>query len=42
LKALTDSYTKRDFIAAGGWATMPGQSSPDRLGVQGCATTLAA
>ena len=41
-KALTDSYTKRQFIEAGGWATMPGQTSPDRLGVQGCATALAA
>jgi hypothetical protein len=42
LKALSDSYTKRRFIEAGGWATMPGQTSPDRLGVQGCTSALAA
>ena len=42
LKALTDSYTKRQFIEAGGWATMPGETSPDRMGVQGSATALAA
>ena len=41
-KALTDSYKQRQFIEAGGWATMPGQSSPDRLGAQGCTTALAA
>jgi len=41
-KAISDSYKKREFIEAGGWATMPGQTSPDRLGVQGCATALAA
>ena len=39
-KALTDDYKKRQFIEAGGWATMPGQSSPDRLGVNGCTTAL--
>ncbi len=42
LKALSDSYTKRQFIEAGGWATMPGQTGPDRLGVQGCISALAA
>ncbi|RJG41490.1 hypothetical protein [Mesorhizobium sp. DCY119] len=40
-KALTDSYKKRQFVEEGGWATMPGQTSPDRLGAQGCATVLA-
>jgi hypothetical protein len=40
-KAIPDSYKKREFIEVGGWATMPGQTSPDRLGVQGCATALA-
>ena len=40
-KAISDSYKQRQFIVAGGWATMPGQTSPDRLGVQGCATALA-
>ena len=41
-KALTDSYKKRQFVEAGGWATMPGQTTPDKLGLQGCATALAA
>jgi hypothetical protein len=41
-KALPDSYKKREFLEAGGWATMPGQTTPDKLGVQGCATALAA
>lgn len=41
-KAVTDSYKKRQFIEAGGWATMPGQTTPDRLGVLGCATALGA
>lgn len=40
-KAIPDSYKKRDFIEAGGWATMPGQTSPDRIGVEGCAAALA-
>ena len=26
-KAITDSYKKRQFVEAGGWATMPGQTS---------------
>ncbi|HEV2503688.1 MAG TPA: hypothetical protein VGV39_11465 [Mesorhizobium sp.] len=41
-KAVTDSYKKRQFIEAGGWATMPGQTTPDRLGALGCATALGA
>jgi hypothetical protein len=41
-KALADSYRKRQFVEAGGWATMPGQTAPDRLGVDGCVTALAA
>lgn len=41
-KAIPDSYKKRQFVEAGGWATMPGQASPDRLGVQGCTTALGA
>jgi hypothetical protein len=41
-KAITESYKKRQFVEAGGWATMPGQTTPDKLGVQGCATALAA
>jgi hypothetical protein len=41
-KAITDNYKQRQFVEAGGWATMPGQTTPDRLGVQGCTTALAA
>jgi hypothetical protein len=41
-KALTDSYKKRQFIETGGWATMPGKTSADRLGVESCAVALAA
>ena len=41
-KAIPDVYKKRQFVEAGGWAIMPGQTSPDRLGAQGCATALAA
>ena len=41
-KAIPEEYKKREFIEKGGWAVMPGQTSSDRLGVQGCATTLAA
>ena len=37
----TDSYKKRQFVEAGGWATMPGQTTPDSRGVEGCATALA-
>ena len=40
LKAIPDIYKKRQFIEAGGWATMPGQTSADRHGAEGCATTL--
>ena len=40
-KAITDSYKKRQFVEAGGWATMPGQTSPDRLGAESCAVALA-
>lgn len=41
-KAIPDSFKKRQFVEAGGWATMPGQTTPDRLGAQACATALAA
>lgn len=40
-KALTEGFKKRQFIEAGGWATMPGQTIPDRRGVDGCITALA-
>jgi hypothetical protein len=41
-KAIPDSYKQRQFVETGGWATMPGQTTADRLGVQGCATALGA
>jgi hypothetical protein len=41
LKALSDNYKKRQFVEAGGWATMPGQTNADKIGLQGCATALA-
>ena len=40
LKALTDNYKKRQFVEAGGWATMPGQTSPDRRAAEGCVAAL--
>jgi hypothetical protein len=40
LKAIPDIYKKRQFIEAGGWATMPGQTAADRDGAQGCAAAL--
>ncbi|MEQ9247340.1 MAG: hypothetical protein RLO21_15250 [Nitratireductor sp.] len=42
LKAITSASAKRQFVEAGGWATMPGQTSPDRRGVEACADALAA
>lgn len=41
-KAIPDSYKKRQFVEAGGWATMPGQTTPDRRGAESCAVALAA
>ncbi|MGO4441162.1 hypothetical protein [Rhizobium sp. RAF56] len=40
-KALPDSYKKRQFVEAGGWATMPGQTMPDSRGAEDCAAALA-
>ena len=40
-KAITDGYKKRQFVEAGGWATMPGQTGPDRLGAEACPVALA-
>jgi hypothetical protein len=42
LKAITGTYKKREYVEAGGWATMPGQTQPDRRGAEACATALAA
>ena len=41
-KAIPDSYKKRQFVEAGGWATMPGQTTPDRRGAEACSAALAA
>jgi hypothetical protein len=40
LKALPDANKKRQFVEAGGWATMPGQKGADRRAAQGCAAAL--
>lgn len=41
LKAITSTSAKRQFVEAGGWATMPGQTNPDRRGAEACAVALA-
>lgn len=38
--ALTDRYEKQKFVEAGGWATMPGQTTADRRTSEGCAAAL--
>lgn len=40
LNAITSAAARRQFVEAGGWATMPGQTSPDRRGVEACAVAL--
>jgi len=42
LKAIPDSYKKRQYVEAGGWATMPGKTSPDSRGAESCAAALTA
>jgi len=42
LNAISGASARRQFVEAGGWATMPGQSSPDRRGAEGCVTALTA
>lgn len=42
LNAITDTYKRRQFVETGGWATMPGQNSPDRRAAEGCAAALMA
>ncbi|MHC5653377.1 hypothetical protein [Stappia sp.] len=41
-KALDGSYKQRQFVEAGGWATMPGDASANRRAAEGCAAALAA
>lgn len=40
LSALDTTFARRQFVEAGGWATMPGKTAPDRNGAEGCAATL--
>ncbi|CDN49124.1 hypothetical protein [Neorhizobium galegae] len=40
LKAIPDSYRKRQFVEAGGWAAMPGQISADSRVAESCSTAL--
>ena len=41
-QAITSVSARRQFIEAGGWATMPGEARPDRRGAESCAVALAA
>jgi hypothetical protein len=41
LKEIDSSYQQRRFVQDGGWATMPGEDSPDRRAVELCAEDLA-
>jgi hypothetical protein len=38
----TDSWAQGDFVEKGGWATVPGSSSPERVSAvaKACATLL--
>jgi hypothetical protein len=40
LKAIPESYKKRQYVETGGWATMPGKTSPDSRGAESCAVAL--
>ena len=42
LQAIASASARRQFVEAGGWATMPGDARPDRRGAEGCAVALAA
>ncbi|MBB1251562.1 hypothetical protein [Rhizobium sp. G21] len=42
LKALSDSYKRRQFIESGGWASMPGQSSVNGRIAERCSAALSA
>jgi hypothetical protein len=41
LKAIDSSYRQRQFIEAGGWATMPGKEKATRQAIDLCAKVLA-
>jgi len=40
LKAMTSSFTQADFVKKQGWATMPGETSPDNKVAAACAQLL--
>lgn len=40
LKALPDSFKRRQFIEAGGWATMPNKTFQDSLIAENCSKAL--
>lgn len=40
LKEMASSYRQRDFVAKGGWATMPGMTSAERQAASLCAEQL--
>ena len=42
LKGKTGTSARRQFVEAGGWATMPDQTRPDSRGAEACAAALAA
>lgn len=42
LKALDGSYRQQQFIEEKGWATMPGEKSPNRMAAKSCAAALSA
>lgn len=42
LKALKGAFEQRRFVEAGGWATMPGDTSASRRAAEGCAVALVA
>jgi hypothetical protein len=40
LKAIGSALARRQFVEAGGWATMPGQTAPEARGAEACAAAL--
>ena len=42
LKQISSSYQQRQFVEAGGWATMPGKDAADRRAADLCAKVLSA
>ncbi len=42
LKAISGAFAQRQFVEKGGWATMPGETAPDRRRAEACAIALVA